>query len=237
MGASGSGSGLESIYFSSDGGVIVGGYVEATGPIGDMVFKSSGIITEAKPFIAKISASDYAGSSAPTSWVWSHTETDATYAGSTKSMRLDSNDNIYANVGTRTSVIKLAGSDGSIVWRSGQIDAAVQSNDLELITSTGGMVLIGHHFGTTTEGCVGNGCSVIKGAMIELNADGTKAWGPKFYGNYRGGHNQFFDLDIGNWALIYTECWGITTTFDASTNAPNGYAFACGTGIENCLNE
>lgn len=188
MGATGSGSGLESIYFTSDGGVVVGGYVEATGPIGDMVFKSSGIITEAKPFIAKVSASDMAGNTTPNSWVWSHTETDATYKGSTKSLRIDSSDNIYANVGTRTSVLKIQGSDGAIVWRSGQIDAAVQSNDLELLPDNS-MVLIGHQFGSTMTGCVGTGCSVIKGAMIQLNADGTKAWGPKLYGNYPGGVN------------------------------------------------
>lgn len=73
--------------------------------------------------------------------------------------------------------------------------------------------------------------------MIELNADGTKKWGPKLYGNYPGGVNQFTGLGIGNWALIYNECWGITTTFDPVTNGITGYAFACGTGIENCNNE
>jgi len=67
-GATGSGSGLESISFSSDGGIIVGGYVDAVGPITDMVFKSSGIITEAKPFIAKISAADAASSTVPTAF-------------------------------------------------------------------------------------------------------------------------------------------------------------------------
>lgn len=236
-GNAGSGSGLESVAFSSDGGIIVGGYSAATGPIGDMVFKSSGIITEAAPTVAKLSAADAGGSATPTSFEWTHTETDTVYKGSTKSMRIDSAGNIFANVGTRTAILKIAQATGTIVWKSGQIDANVQSNDIELIAADGGMILVGHHFGSTTTGCVGTGCSVIKGTMMKVDSTGAKVWGPKFFGNYPGGVNQYAGLGVGNWALIYNECWGVTTTYSPVDNSITGYAMACGTGIENCANE
>jgi hypothetical protein len=86
-------------------------------------------------------------------------------------------------------------------------------------------------------GCVGSGCSVIKGAMMKLDSSGALVWGPKLFGNYPGGVNQFAGLAAGDWALVYTECWGVTATYSSSGNSVTGYAMSCGTGIENCDNE
>jgi len=33
--------------------------------------------------------------------------------------------------------------------------------------------------------------------------------------------------------MVIDECWGMSTTKD-SNGTPNGYAMACGTGIEKC---
>lgn len=235
-GAPGQGSGLETAAFTSDGGFVVGGFVDAPGGIGDMVFKSGGIITDAKPFLAKISAASAAGSATPSGFGWTYTEADPVYAGSTKAIRIDASDNIFANVGTRSAVVKLD-STGGVAWKSGEIDSSIQSNDLELVASDGGIVLVGHQYGTTMTGCVGSGCSVIKGAMMKLDSSGAKVWGPKLFGNYPGGVNQFAGLSAGDWALVYTECWGITAIHSSTGNSIIGYAIACGTGIENCDNE
>lgn len=170
-----SGSGATSVYFSSDGGVIVGGYKDATGAIGDMNFKSSGIINTGKPTADKISAANVAATTVPTTLVWSWEETDTSYIGITKSMRLDSSDNIYLNVGLKSQVIKLNNA-GAKQWGTAEIDATVQTNDIELIGGSSssdpvtGIILVGHQFATTTTGCIGTGCSVIKGAMIEISA-------------------------------------------------------------------
>ena len=234
-GSAGQGSGLETAGFTSDGALIVGGFVEAPGGIGDMLFKSAGFVADAKPFIAKISAVDAAGLVSPSGFEWAHVEADTTYLGSTRAMRIDGGDNIFANVGSRTAVLKLS-SSGAVIWSSGQIDSTFQSNDLELVPKDGGMILVGHQFGSTMAGCVGSGCSVVKGAMLKLDSSGALAWGPKLYGNYPGGVNQFAGLAAGDLALVYTECWGVTATYSSSGNSITGYALSCGTGIENCNN-
>ena len=157
-GATGSDSGLQTVYFSSDGGIVVGGY-----------------INDNEPYIAKVDATDAAGSVAPTSFVWEHTVTDAAYEGITKSMRLDSSDNIYAIIGSEPTIIKLAGSDGTVAWTSPTIGTTEDIIDIELITSTGGLIVVGNYQN--------------KGAMIELDSTGTLVWGPTLYGNYPGGVN------------------------------------------------
>lgn len=235
-GTPGQGAGLETAAFTSDAGFVVAGFVDAPGGIGDMAFKSGGIVTEAKPFMAKISAADAADSVAPSGFEWTHTEADATYAGSARAIRIDGSDQVFASVGTGSAVIKLS-SAGSIVWRSGQIDSTVQTNDLELVAADGGIVLVGHQFGSTMTGCVGTGCSVIKGAMMKLDSGGVKVWGPKLFGNYPGGVNQFAGLATGDLALVHTECWGISAIYSSTGNSITGYAMSCGTGIENCDNE
>lgn len=142
-------------------------------------------------------------------------------------MRLDSSDNIYAIIGSESSVIKLAGNDGTVAWTSAQIEATVKVNDIELIAATGGIILVGTHY-ETTNGCAEDACSIIKGAMIELDSTGALVWGPTLYGNYPGGVNQFAGLNIGDDTLIDNKCFGVTTTTD-SGGTITGYAIACET--------
>jgi hypothetical protein len=164
------------------------------------------------------------------------------HMGPTKSLKLDPSDNIYAVTGTEASVTKLAGSDGSVVWESDKVDSGFYPADIELIP-TGGVVITGkkkyNSAWSKVEGCT-DSCDYFEGAMIFLNADGTKAptgydeeygFHLRAYGNYPGGVGKFAGLTSGNDVLIYTECNGITTTYNTSTNAPTGYALACGTGL------
>lgn len=67
---------------------------------------------------------------------------------------------------------------------------------------------------------------------MKLDTNGALQWS-KLYGNYPDGVNQFADSGEGDWALVYNECWGVTNTYDSS-GAVDGYALACGTGIEGC---
>jgi len=38
---------------------------------------------------------------------------------------------------------------------------------------------------------------------------------------------------VGLYDFVYTECWGISKTYNEE-NVVDGYALACGTGIEGC---
>ena len=69
--------------------------------------------------------------------------------------------------------------------------------------------------------------------MTKLKTDGTVDWS-KTYGNYKGGVNQFAGLPEAYEALVYTECWGMAKTYAADLTTHNGYALACGSGIEGC---
>lgn len=89
---------FESVSFTSDGGAIITGAVDIpnSSPIG---YKSTGIMMEGKPFVAKIKESDVKGAKAPKSFEWTYAEPDTIYRGGTKSVRIDGEDTIYANVG------------------------------------------------------------------------------------------------------------------------------------------
>ena len=78
------------------------------------------------------------------------------------------------------------------MWITDTIDESVQMNDLELASD--GLVLAGHKYSQTTEGCWFDGCGVIKGHAIKLDQTGEKVWA-KDYGNYPGGVNQFDGLE------------------------------------------
>lgn len=149
-GTAGTVTGLESVSFLGDGSVIVGGYTDSEDAFA--FFKSSGIVTEGKPFIAKISASDAAGSSAPSSFDWTYSMSDSIYTGSTKSIRIQSdstyaNERIFAVVGATSSAVKLE-PDGTEVWKTGVLSPNIQINDLELTSAPGtdGLVLVGHEY-------------------------------------------------------------------------------------------
>lgn len=224
--------GLESVAFTSDGGFVVSGFTNSALGIDDMGFKSGGQIDEGLPFFGKISASDAASSSAPSSWEWSYdTLTDDLYTGSAKAVRIDSSDNVYGLVGSGSWLVKLT-STGTKDWDTGtNLKDYGQMNDLEIVTD--GIVMTGHSYGTTNENCWGSGCGVIKGSMVKVDTSGTFSW-QKDHGNYAGGVNQFAGLEVGHWGLIYTECWGIAPQYDTDLTTQNGFVLSCGTGIEGC---
>jgi len=136
----GTGSGAETVAFTSDGGFVVGGFIDTSQAISELNFKSGGQVEAATPFIGKISAADAAGSSAPSSFAWTYTNTDSAYTGSAKALRVDSSDNVFAIAGTKSAAIKLS-SSGAETWATGQLDANSQMNDIELTSD--GLVLVG----------------------------------------------------------------------------------------------
>ena len=104
------------------------------------------------------------------------------------------------------------------------IDPDYQASDLELI-SGGGYMLTGltAHVGS----------DIRKSATNEkVSKDLKKVW-RKSYGNYPGGVKEYTGLGTGDKDLVIDECWGIMSTKN-SAGVVDGYAIACGTGIENC---
>lgn len=154
---------------------MVGGFTNSALPIDDMYMKSGGQVDEGTPFFGKISASDAAGSSAPTGWEWSYDSlTDSTYKGSTKSIRVDSDDNTFGLVGAGAILVKLT-STGTNEWDTGTTLADYgQMNDLELVSD--GIVMTGLIISLSTENCWGSGCGVIKGSMLKVDTSGTFSW-------------------------------------------------------------
>lgn len=140
----GSGSGAETVAFTSDGGFVIGGYLDSETPLKEQNFKSGGQIESGTPIIAKISKADADGSTAPSAFAWSYEQKDEVYKGSAKALRVDSSDGVIAIAGTKSSVIKLK-SDGTEDWKSGQLDKNAQMNDLEIASD--GYVLVGHEYG------------------------------------------------------------------------------------------
>lgn len=104
-GTAGTVTGLESVATLSNGDIVVGGYTDDEASFS--TFKSGGQILEGKPFLALITKSDAGGSSAPSSFSWTYSMTEADYKGSAKSIRVDSSDNIFAVVGVKSAAVKL----------------------------------------------------------------------------------------------------------------------------------
>jgi len=115
-------SGAETVAFTSDGGFIIGGYLDNETDASEIYFKSSGQVDgeNAKPFIAKVSAADAAGSSAPSSFEWTYTCSDAENYGSAKAIRVDSSDNVFAVIG-HGAVVKLNDA-GEEVWKTDEYE-------------------------------------------------------------------------------------------------------------------
>ena len=65
----------ETVVFNSAGDIIIGGSKNTETPINEMNFKSSGLVEGGTPFIAKISAANVNGSSAPLGFTWIYDNT------------------------------------------------------------------------------------------------------------------------------------------------------------------
>ena len=124
-----------------------------------------------KPFIAKIKKDDVEGNTAPSAVDWSYSLDTDDYTGSTKSLRVDGSDKIYAIVGAKSAVVKL-NADGTEVWKTGLINANVQLNDLT-VNSDGTVATTGHEYGKQETDCWFEGCGTIKGKVIKLDASGN----------------------------------------------------------------
>jgi hypothetical protein len=136
----GTGSGVESVAFTSDGGFVVSGFLDTEEPANEMGFKSGGQ-AEGTPFVGKISAEDAAGSTKPTSFEWTYTKEGESFRGSAKAMRIDSDDNIFLIMGL--SIVVKLDSSGEEEWNTGSFEA-IQFNDLELASD--GLVAVGHKY-------------------------------------------------------------------------------------------
>lgn len=191
---------------------------------------------EGKSFIGKIKASDIAGSKAPKKFEWTYVEErkDKAYRGGTKSIKIDSQDNVYASVGEMT-VLTVLNPAGELLAQV-ELDKKTQNNDIAL-ADDGGVVFLGLQYDISPADCnpvsaYPGKCSRIKGSLMKADHEGNLVW-KKTYGNYPGGVNQFAGISEGSWTQIYTECWGLSSVSDREGN-PTGYAMQCGSGIEGC---
>ena len=120
------------------------------------------------------------------------------------------------------------------------VDKYFQGTDLE-ITPEGGVVMSGHQHDPgnaytdalgAIAGASGKKTTEVHGGILMVDKDLKKKW-LKTYGNFPGGINQYAGLTSGPREYIFDECFGITTTRDAS-GATTGYVMACAIGIEGC---
>ena len=252
-------SGFETVHLTSDGGFIVGGFInrEDTEKPG---FKSGGQVDQGTPVMHKFSAalasSSSAGSPIPE---WSFICNGSGKScnlddGSVKNMRVYNDSGVEKVVGLPTSrsilVILDAASGLELAYSGDGINNGFvgdgTANDIEVEWNASGDVT-----GFVTTGlrnvrvqvdngvnCGALGCSVITGAFTKYSADlSAREWTVDLQsGDWPGGANQFASVDATPYeSLVYTECWGMTSVKDAVGNHI-GYVAACGTGIEpGCL--
>jgi len=252
----GSRSGFETIHLTSDGGFIVGGFmnrVDTEKP----GFKSGGQVDQGIPVMHKFSAAQAASSSAGTPTpVWSYScdgssgRTCNLNDGSVKNMRVFTDAGVEKVVGLPTSrsiLLVLDAVTGAEIAYSGDglssgFIGDGTANDIEVEKNASGVVT-----GYVTSGlravpiqtdngvaCGDDGCSVITGSFTKYKADlFASEWKLDLQtGEWPGGANAFASVVATPYkSLVYTECWGLTSVKDGS-GAHVGYAAACGTGIE-----
>jgi hypothetical protein len=210
----------ETVAFLSDGSFVVGGGVNSSIAVGDMHFKSGGNVEESSAWMGQISASDAAGSSAPTAFAWQWTTSDGRQ-GNVKSIRVDSSDNIIgvAGIGSQATVYKL-NSSGTEQWNTGTTYNGSQFSDLTINTD-GTLAFAGL-------AAVGN---TYYGRLVGADSTGAQTFSVD-YGNYGGGVGSYDGLTAADGDWIYNECWGIAKTYATDGTTHDGYILACGTGIE-----
>ena len=77
--------------------------------------------------------------------------------------------------------------------------------------------------------------SLIKSNKVWLNKkpDLSGFQWSKTFNDFPGGTGAYNNIAPLSHAVVLTECWGLTQTLDANGNG-NGFAAACGQGIEGC---
>jgi len=252
----GSRSGFETIHLTSDGGFIVGGFINRV-DVEKPGFKSGGQVDQGIPVMHKFSAAQAASSSAgsPTpEWTYacdgSSGRTCNLNDGSVKNMRVFTDGGVEKVVGLPTSrsilLILDAVTGAEIAYSGDGLSTGFigdgTANDIEVEKNASGIVT-----GYVTSGlravpiqtdngvaCGPDGCSVITGSFTKYKADlSASEWKLDLQtGEWPGGANQFASVVATPYkSLVYTECWGLTSVKDGS-GAHVGYAAACGTGVE-----
>ena len=142
--------------------------------------------------------------------------------------------------GTGATVIAVNVADGSkSVYKN--FGGNLNFQDIEPMFTGGavtGFGVTGLQHGVTipsgTGGCIAaSGCSVIRGHVSQLSADLQSFTWTKLFNDFTGGTGAYAGLTPLSEAVVITECWGLTATVAANGDT-NGWAAACGQGIEGC---
>ena len=210
--SNGSESAFEYISTSPDGGLILAGFVDGVEE-GIEGFKSYGNPVGGTGSVAYLSEQQLESDSAPSSFLW-----EQEY-GLNSIRSIQPMEDGFVFVGAYEEewyeVVRID-SDGTELWKTPLLDHG-EATDIAVLSDDSGFVVTGH---VQKEGG-------IDGSVTKISPEGDILWG-KNYGNPEGGSGLFADLDSGNPALIFDECWGVQATENG------GSMLACGTGIEGC---
>jgi len=242
-------SGYESIAFTADGGFIAGGWGNHEG--GWPAFKSGGQVEFGVPIFQKFGANvakkTTAYSSAPTpKWTF---KCDAANCGpkaigSMKTMRVfmdNGVEKVISSPGTGADIIIVNAADGTKSAYKNFSGFTGNFQDVEPLIVNGavtGYGVTGLDTGYTVPkgegGCIKNGgCGSIFGHTSLIKPDLSGFQWSKTFNDFPGGTGAYNNIAPLSHAVVLTECWGLTQTLDANGNG-NGFAAACGQGIEGC---
>ncbi|CBY12478.1 unnamed protein product [Oikopleura dioica] len=249
-------SGFETLHLTSDGGFIVGGFINRVN--GEFpAFKSGGQVDDGTPVLHKFSpeiANAASVSDPQPTWTYTCDGTNSVTCnlanGSMKNMRVyadSGGEKVVALPTPKSNLVIVDVASGAEVAYSGDgINSGFigdgTANDIEVVldgnNDVEGFVVTGlrDKFITTDGGetCTGDGCKVIDGFFSKYKPDlSGKLWDTLIpTGTWPGGINQFAGLTASAFeSLVYTECWGMDKVTDTN-GAHVGYVAACGTGIE-----
>jgi len=209
-------SAIESIFMTSDGGLVVAGFVDGEKGMIEG-FKSYGNPVSGKANVMIFSAEQLSEEDAPDAPIW---ETVYDSYGSIRSIKTTMDGYVFvAPTSEELYASVLIDHVGSVVWTQNLNDHG-EATDIAVMTKEGievGIAITGHHK-------VNGG---IDGSVTVIDLDGERRW-TNYYGNPSGGIYEYEGLDDGDPKLIFDECWGIQNTDHGSV------VLACGTGIERC---
>ena len=211
------------MHTTTDGALYLSGLVNGEAPEAGWSFKSSGNVDGGKAFWQKMTASEIAANSMPSSTVIKiHTS-----AMSFKSMKAAKNGFIAIgqNENGANTIVKLA-ADGSQEWATqctdcGEFTSVATSKDGTEFAAAG-------HCSfdiTKTDGCVavakkGAEFSGLDAAVSYFNAQGVKQWTKR----YPTPPDSITLLSRAEQVVVYEETWSIATTLDG------GFVLGCGSG-------
>ena len=162
--------------------------------------------------------------------------------GSGKALRVfmdGGNEKVVCVYGTHAAAVVLNVVDGSVDVKQALDDSLGQISDVEVITdeennSLIGFALSGHSYNERSAGTGGctSECTDIRGQIYILDENLMLSKSSSWDG-FKGGLYQYSGISTGNRALLHTECWGITKSYNTD-GAHDGFIVGCGNGIEGC---